>query len=91
MVEATAPADEFEDCFKAAMDTKVDYPDFVKKVVDIGENYVNYAIYEVSEDKVSEAIKIVTARYHAITMQVPNYQYLVKVALSMEDWVQTLK
>lgn len=91
MVEATAPADEFDDCVKAAMETKVKYPGFIKKVVDIGENYVNYAIYEIPDDKVTESIKIVTARYHAITKLVPSYTTMLRVMLPMDDWVQAFK
>ncbi len=86
VVEATAPACAFEDVAKASIETKTEYPAYIKKILDIGANYVNMAVYKIDDGKLAEALKVIGARYHKIAVRVPSYSYEVTSMLDINEW-----
>ncbi|NVM54395.1 MAG: hypothetical protein HWN66_11890 [Candidatus Helarchaeota archaeon] len=91
MVEATAPADQFEEGAKVALETRGEYPGYIKKVVDIGENFVNYTIYAVEDAKVVDALKFITNRYYKIAKAVPGYDFYTRILLDTADWMAAIR
>jgi hypothetical protein len=86
VVEASAPPTEFEAVAKASIETKTDYPAYVKKILDIGGNYVNLAVYKVDDGKLADALKAVGARYHKIAARVAGYSYDLTTMLDIVEW-----
>lgn len=91
MIEASAPPDAFQESAKVAIETQVKYPDYIKKVLDIGGNFVNYAIYQVNDAKVADAMKVICARYMKIAAVVPGYNFVAEVLLDSADWMAAIK
>lgn len=91
MVEATVPPEVFQEAAKVALETRVKYPAYIKKIVDIGGNSVNYAIYRVDNDKVPDALKIICARYMKIAATVPGYAFGTEVMLDSDDWIASMQ
>ncbi len=91
MVESSGLPESFEDGLKVSIETRVKYPSFIKKIVDIGSNYVNYTLYKVDDDKIPEALKIISARYHKIVAALPGYNYTTEIMLDIDDWIAVLK
>ncbi len=86
VVEATAPPTELDAVTKASIETKTEYPAYVKKVLDIGGNYVNLAVYKVDDGKLADALKVVAARYHKIAARVSGYSFDVTSMLDIAEW-----
>ena len=86
VVEASAPPSVFDDVAKASIETKTEYPAYVKKILDIGSNYVNLAVYKVDDGKLAEALKAVGARYHKIAARVDGYSFDVTPMLDIAEW-----
>ena len=86
VVEASSSPSDFDAVAKASIETKSDYPTYVKKILDIGGNYVNLAVYKVDEGKLADALKAVAARYHKIAARVPGYSYDVTTMLDIAEW-----
>nr|MDO8084186.1 hypothetical protein [Candidatus Sigynarchaeum springense] len=71
---------------KASIETKTEYPAYIKKVLDIGANYVNLAIYKVDDGKLADALKAVGVRYHKIAARVSGYSFDVTKMLDIAEW-----
>ncbi|NVM29637.1 MAG: hypothetical protein HWN65_12415 [Candidatus Helarchaeota archaeon] len=91
MVEATAPADKFEESAKVAIETRAEYPGYIKKVVDLGENFVNYTLYAIEDAKLVDALKYITNRYQKIAKAVPGYEYYTRILLDTADWMAAMQ
>ncbi len=86
VVESTVPADVFDAVAKISIETKMEYPAYIKKILDIGANYVNLSVYKVEEGKLAEALKAIGARYHKIAARVPSYSFDVTPMLEISEW-----
>nr|MDO8111580.1 hypothetical protein [Candidatus Sigynarchaeota archaeon] len=91
VVESTAPADVFDAVAKASIETKTEYPAFVKKILDIGANYVNLSVYKIEDGKLADALKVIAARYHKIAARVPSYSFDVTPMLEISEWAALKK
>lgn len=76
---------------------KPKYPDWIKKIENLatatnstGELKV-YAIYEVPDDKIYEALKHLNKRYTFYASQMQGYTYIIEIVGPIEDAIATLK
>ena len=73
---------------------KPKYPDYVKNVMALvsgtGDNK-SYAIYEVPNDKIYEALGHLNRRYTFYASKMKGYTYIIEIVGPIEDAIASLK
>jgi hypothetical protein len=73
---------------------KPKYPDYIKKVLNLlsatGEPKI-YALYEVPDDKIYDALKHLNKRYFFYAANLPGYEYVIDIVAPIEDAMETMK
>ncbi len=93
LVKATYPPDQMENVAKTFMATHVQYPAFVKKVVDMGhpgKKYKNWVLFQCDGPKVMDAIGVIWKRYHKVT-SVHDFKYEIELFEDTADAANYLK
>ncbi len=93
LVKATYPPDQMETVTKTYIATHIEYPAYLKKIVDMGapgKKYKNYVIYQCNGPKVVDAINVIWVRFHKMTI-VHNFKYEIELFEDTADTVNFLK
>ncbi|MBN2152646.1 MAG: hypothetical protein JW839_14435 [Candidatus Lokiarchaeota archaeon] len=80
------PASMLDKIQQAFVETSAEYPAYIKKVLDLGVNYINLAIYKVDDGKLADALKAIGTRYHKVAARVPEFSFEATTMLEMAEW-----
>jgi hypothetical protein len=73
---------------------KPKYPNYIKKVMNLMTgtgDFKIYALYEVPDDKIYEALKYLNKHYFFYAANMPGYEFNIELVGPIEDAMEMLK
>jgi hypothetical protein len=88
MVKSTAPATQYAEVVRVSLETHMEYPSFMEKIMDAGANYTSYAIYKCEDSNLAEGLGFIAVRFHKIASQIAGYEFKAEILLDIAEFTK---
>jgi len=83
---ASYPPTEQNHMKEVALSTRMEYPEYLEKLYDLGSHYTNYTLYKCEEANLTDAVRFIGKRYNKIASQVQGYIFKIEICLDVIEW-----